>query len=432
MDLQRISTMAGKRLSCYWWLCFVLILFCWSYGNTTTLVNRQGPLLYEELESGPYAFRVNSTAKHFNSFDSKYGPPDLLVSDTLFNMGDTLKVRFEFSIDDRLDSTWLFLNHSEITRSWRSPLRHLAGDSSLLILGAGDTTVILEAMCLLAEPRHFIIQASVRVVDEQSQQPVSGTRSFQPRLGVKDLSDFSFGYIRKENRLHDLIHRFEQGQLSAEVFNRDLQSRFYNFQVTADESLRWNDYERLLYYRVVRLHDDYLYRTRQPEWPVIPEPEDTTRIPVEPFMLRVWKSGEGLVANIKNQEIEMDLALISSILATIVLGLTACFHLLLALGQPLGEYAWGGGHKVLPKKLRLSSLSAVGILVLAGWVVLARGGLVAPGPEILFVRMATWGLSAYFALNTIGNLASKSSKERMVMSPATAILFACFLLVALS
>jgi hypothetical protein len=128
----------------------------------------------------------------------------------------------------------------------------------------------------------------------------------------------------------------------------------------------------------------------------------------------------------------MNVPVLAAYIAAVILGLVIVLQVLLAAGLPLGRMAWGGKHRVLPAKLRLSSLFAIVILAVAGWVVLARAGLVQPGPETGIVRIMIWVYGAYFALNTLGNLTSKSDLERRVMSPATIVLSLCFLLVALS
>jgi hypothetical protein len=122
----------------------------------------------------------------------------------------------------------------------------------------------------------------------------------------------------------------------------------------------------------------------------------------------------------------------AAIVATVVLALGMCFQLLLAAGLPLGRAAWGGKHSVLPMKLRFGSLAATGILGVAAWIVLARGGLVGPGNGPMAVRVATWVFAGFLSLNTLGNLASKSTVERKVMTPATLLLVACFVIVAWS
>jgi hypothetical protein len=120
----------------------------------------------------------------------------------------------------------------------------------------------------------------------------------------------------------------------------------------------------------------------------------------------------------------------AALVATGILLVLICFQILLAAGLPLGKAAWGGEHRVLPTSLRIGSLVAVGILAVAGWIVLARAGRVAPGPRRLIVRIGTWLFAGYFVLNTFMNLLSQSSLERMIMTPTAALLAICFIIVA--
>ena len=48
---------------------------------------------------------------------------------------------------------------------------------------------------------------------------------------------------------------------------------------------------------------------------------------------------------------------------TVVLGLLTVIQLALVFGAPLGRFAWGGQHRVLPARLRVGS--AVSILIYA-------------------------------------------------------------------
>lgn len=124
----------------------------------------------------------------------------------------------------------------------------------------------------------------------------------------------------------------------------------------------------------------------------------------------------------------MSLAAGAALVAAALLASVAVLQVLLALGAPLGAAAWGGAHRVLPGRLRLGSAAAAAVLCGAGWVVLARAGLLAPGPEPLAIRVATFVFAGFFALNTLGNAASKSRLEQRVMTPVTAALVVCFLL----
>jgi hypothetical protein len=128
---------------------------------------------------------------------------------------------------------------------------------------------------------------------------------------------------------------------------------------------------------------------------------------------------------------DMALARIFALLATLILSLVALLQVLLAAGAPLGRLAWGGEHRVLPAKLRLGSVAAIPFLVLAAWAILARVDLVLPGTDVALVPVGTWIFGGLFVLNTLGNLASKSQVERIVMTPLTLILAACFIAVSL-
>ncbi|HVK39393.1 MAG TPA: hypothetical protein VNA88_12705 [Candidatus Kapabacteria bacterium] len=127
----------------------------------------------------------------------------------------------------------------------------------------------------------------------------------------------------------------------------------------------------------------------------------------------------------------MALARIFAILATLILSLVALLQVLLAAGAPLGRLAWGGEHRILPAKLRLGSVAAIPLLVLAAWAILARVDLVLPGTDVAIVPVGTWIFGGLFVLNTLGNLASKSQVERIVMTPLALILAACFIAVSL-
>lgn len=106
---------------------------------------------------------------------------------------------------------------------------------------------------------------------------------------------------------------------------------------------------------------------------------------------------------------------------TVVLGLLAVFQLALALGAPLGRFAWGGQHRVLPARLRVGS--AVSILVYALIVLVAwdRVGAIDLFGEPIS-EIAMWVIFAYFVLGILMNAISKSRPERYTMVPVSIIL----------
>jgi len=120
--------------------------------------------------------------------------------------------------------------------------------------------------------------------------------------------------------------------------------------------------------------------------------------------------------------------------AALLLGV-AGFQTGLAAGAPWGAASYGGRAATddgrLPAPMRAMSAVAVVILVLAAWTVLAQGGVLSSGPvSDGALRNVTFGIAAYLALNTLGNVTSKSRTERVVMGSISVILVVLTTLVA--
>ena len=110
-----------------------------------------------------------------------------------------------------------------------------------------------------------------------------------------------------------------------------------------------------------------------------------------------------------------------AIALTVILAALAIFQLALAFGAPLGRFAWGGQHRILPVRLRIGS--AVSILVYALIDVIAwdRVGAIDVFPEP-FSEVAMWVIFAYFVLGILMNAISRSKPERYVMAPVSLVL----------
>lgn len=122
---------------------------------------------------------------------------------------------------------------------------------------------------------------------------------------------------------------------------------------------------------------------------------------------------------------------IASIIALIILLGTALFQLALIFEAPLGRFAWGGQHDVLPPKLRVSSGLSILIYVLIAAVLLSKAEVALILPAGYLLDAAAWFIFAYFALGVFVNAISRSKPERYVMTPVVLILAACSLVVAL-
>lgn len=121
----------------------------------------------------------------------------------------------------------------------------------------------------------------------------------------------------------------------------------------------------------------------------------------------------------------------SAVVLTALLGALACFQLALALGAPLGRFAWGGQHRVLPTGMRVGSVVAIATYAAIAVLALDRAGAVDVLPE-RFSTVGMWVVLAYFVLGVAVNAASRSVPERLVMVPVTVVLSALSLVVARS
>lgn len=125
------------------------------------------------------------------------------------------------------------------------------------------------------------------------------------------------------------------------------------------------------------------------------------------------------------------MTVIAAIVATVILGGLAVFQIALTAGAPIGRFAWGGQHNVLPTRLRVGSVVSVLLYVLFTLVLLERAELITVFGSEIFVHVAAWVLFGYFALGILMNGISRSKAERNTMVPVTLVLAVLTLLVAL-
>ena len=121
----------------------------------------------------------------------------------------------------------------------------------------------------------------------------------------------------------------------------------------------------------------------------------------------------------------------AAITLVVILCLLAVFQLALALGAPLGRFAWGGQHRVLPTRLRIGSLVSIVIYAIIAVLALDRVGLIDVVPDAVST-VGMWVVFAYFVIGIPLNAISRSKPERYVMTPVVTILAVLSLLVALS
>jgi hypothetical protein len=121
----------------------------------------------------------------------------------------------------------------------------------------------------------------------------------------------------------------------------------------------------------------------------------------------------------------------AAIALVVILSLLAVFQLALALGAPLGHFAWGGQHRVLPARLRIGSLVSIVIYAVIAVLVLDRVGLIDVVPDVVST-VGMWVVFAYFVIGIPLNAISRSKPERYVMTPVVTVLAVLSLFVALS
>jgi hypothetical protein len=120
-----------------------------------------------------------------------------------------------------------------------------------------------------------------------------------------------------------------------------------------------------------------------------------------------------------------------AVLAVVVLTGLAVFQAALAAGAPLGRFAWGGQHPVLPTKLRIGSAISIVLYALFGLIIVATAERVSDGTAAGTTDVGIWVLTAYFALGIVMNGISRSRPERLVMTPVVLVLAAICLVLAL-
>ena len=121
-----------------------------------------------------------------------------------------------------------------------------------------------------------------------------------------------------------------------------------------------------------------------------------------------------------------------AIIFCIMLAALAVFQFALALGAPLGRFAWGGYHTTLPANLRIGSLVAIAIYALLALIMLERAQLASVFPDPRIAGIGAWVGVAYLALGIPMNAISRSKPERFTMTPVVIVLFGLALIVALS
>ena len=94
----------------------------------------------------------------------------------------------------------------------------------------------------------------------------------------------------------------------------------------------------------------------------------------------------------------------------ILFSLIVILYIALLFGAPLGEYAMGGAHKILPHKNRVMIAISIPIQAFGIIVLLQKGGIISIGLPESLLTISCYIFAIYLTLNVFMNAFSRSSK----------------------
>lgn len=118
--------------------------------------------------------------------------------------------------------------------------------------------------------------------------------------------------------------------------------------------------------------------------------------------------------------------------ATFLFLVVIVLQILLAVGVLPISMAWGGRQPQLTIPLRIASIIAAVLLGTFIYVIRYRAGLIGDSPMPVNVKLFSWAITAFMALNTLGNAVSLSNNEKILFGPVSFALTATCLLVSIS
>jgi hypothetical protein len=122
--------------------------------------------------------------------------------------------------------------------------------------------------------------------------------------------------------------------------------------------------------------------------------------------------------------------MLAAVALCVILAALAVFQFALALGAPIGRFAWGGQHRVLPARLRIGSAISIVIYAVIAVIALDRAGVIDVVSDVVST-VGMWVVFAYFVIGIPMNAISRSRPERYTMTPVVTVLAVLSLIVAL-
>ncbi len=124
--------------------------------------------------------------------------------------------------------------------------------------------------------------------------------------------------------------------------------------------------------------------------------------------------------------------MIFTIIGALVFMAVMLLSILIMCGLPLGEFTMGGAYKVFPKKLRIIMLFQIILQAFFVVIILQSGGIMSLWFSKKATKIICIIIASYLSINTLMNLASKSKKEKYIMTPLSTIAAICYWITALS
>ena len=118
-------------------------------------------------------------------------------------------------------------------------------------------------------------------------------------------------------------------------------------------------------------------------------------------------------------------------LLLVAFGLLLIFHLLIMAGVVPSEIVWGGQIGASATNFWVLEIFALVTTVIFALIVAAKMNYILAGRYRRAITIGLWLVFAYLALNTIGNLASGVTVEKLLFTPVTVVLALCALRLAL-
>ena len=124
--------------------------------------------------------------------------------------------------------------------------------------------------------------------------------------------------------------------------------------------------------------------------------------------------------------------MIFTIIGALVFMAVMLLSILIMCGLPLGEFTMGGAYKVFPKKLRIIMLFQIILQVFFVVIILQCGCIMSLWFSKKTTKIICIVIASYLSINTLMNLASKSKKEKYIMTPLSTLAAICYWITALS